>query len=106
MRYTLLSPAFSFLYPEYGVGREKRRLLEQQSEELPLRLPQQQQPRQPQQQHRFSCLLLQSQHSSNASNGWSELADGNLSGVPQKSPDLLRRYPLRYPKIKPGQLAW
>ncbi|NET31346.1 MAG: hypothetical protein F6K19_05010 [Cyanothece sp. SIO1E1] len=40
-----------------GSGSQTRRLLEQQSEELPFRLPQQRQPRQLQQQHWVSGRL-------------------------------------------------
>ncbi|WP_261891652.1 hypothetical protein [Acaryochloris marina] len=54
---------------------------------MPLCLPQQQQPREPQQQYRFSSRLFCAQHSSTASNSRPELADGNLSGVPLKSPE-------------------
>ena len=76
------------LYSGFGVGRPTWRLLEQQSEELPLRVSQQQYARQ-RQQHWLSGELFSPQHSLIASNGRSELADGNLSGVPQESLDLL-----------------
>jgi hypothetical protein len=82
-----------------------RRLLGQQSKELPFRLSQQQQPRQPQQQYRFSCELCVPQHSSNARDGWSELADGNLSGVPKKSPEPTPVMPLEVSENQPESVT-
>jgi hypothetical protein len=63
-------PEYSTQYPltacilTLGVGPPTRRLLEQQSEELPLRVPQQQRARQRQQQQRFSGCVFGPQHSS------------------------------------------
>ncbi|MDV3351747.1 hypothetical protein QGP82_23795 [Leptothoe sp. LEGE 181152] len=71
---------------------------------MPLRPSQQQSARQPQQQYRFSScecapstLLLPK--------GWPELADGNLSGVPQKSPEPTPAIPIEVSKNQPGSVT-
>jgi len=69
-----------------GQAAKTRRFLEQQSTELSFCLSQQEQSRQHEQQHRFSGCLRHAEHSSVP-----ELADGNLSGVSKKSPDLFQR---------------
>jgi hypothetical protein len=64
-----------------------RWFVEQQSQELPIGEPEQERSRQLEQQYRVSGgVRVGGEHSS-----VSELANGNSSGVPKKSPDLFLR---------------
>ena len=66
-------------YTGVGVGRQTRRCLEQQSQELPFCQPQQQQSARIQQQYWVSSCLCCAQHSLQP-----ELTGGNRSGVFQR----------------------
>ena len=79
---------------------DARRVLEQQSQEPALCQSQQEQSREPQQQHRFSRACFLPEHSSAAGTGGRDFAGRVL-----KSPDLLRRWERLHPNINKGKRA-